>query len=54
MTTEEKEHDDTIVTQHDINVQVEIDSLLRLYAKVACNTWWPSKITVQECDMDKK
>ena len=36
MTTEEEEHDDTIVTRHDRNVQVEIDPLSRLYAKVAC------------------
>ena len=36
MTIEEKEHDDTIVTRHDTNVQVEIDPLSRLYAKVAC------------------
>ena len=35
MTTEEKEHDDTIITRHDTNVQVEIDPLSRLYAKVA-------------------
>ena len=35
MTTEEEEHDDTIVTRHDTNVQVEIDPLSRLYAKVA-------------------
>ena len=33
MTMEEEEHDDTIVTRH---VQVEIDPLSRLYAKVAC------------------
>ena len=32
MTTEEKEHDDTIVTRYDINVQVKIDPLSRLYA----------------------
>ena len=36
MTTEEKERGDTIVTRHDVNVQVEIDPLSRLYAKVAC------------------
>ena len=35
MTTEDEEHDDTIVTRHDTNVQVEIDPLSRLYAKVA-------------------
>ena len=32
MTTEEEEHDGTIVTRHDTNVQVEIDPLSRLYA----------------------
>ena len=32
MTTEEKEHDDTIVTRHYTNVQVKIDPLSRLYA----------------------
>ena len=36
MTTKEKEHDDTIVTRHDISLQVEMDPLSRLYAKVAC------------------
>ena len=34
LTTEEEEHDDTIVTRNDTNVQVEIDPLSRLYAKV--------------------
>ena len=38
MTTEEKEHDDTIVTRYDTNVQVDIDPLLRLYAKVELHT----------------
>ena len=36
MTTEDKEHDDTIVTRHHTNVQVEIHPLSSLYAKVAC------------------
>ena len=35
MTTEEKEHDDTVLTRHDTRVQVETDPLARLYAKVA-------------------
>ena len=36
MTTKEEEHDDTFVKRHDTNVQVEIDPLSRLYAKIAC------------------
>ena len=36
MTTEEEEHDETIVTRRDTNVQVEIDPVSRSYAKVAC------------------
>ena len=36
MTTEEEQHDDAIVKRHATNVQVEIDPLSRLYAKVAC------------------
>ena len=35
VTTKDEEHDDTIVTRHTINVQLEIDPLSRLYAKVA-------------------
>ena len=35
VTTEEEEHDDTIVTRHATNVQLEIDPLSKLYAKVA-------------------
>ena len=34
VTTEEEEHDDTIVMRHATNVQLEIDPLSRLYAKV--------------------
>ena len=30
MTTEEKEHDDTIVIRHDTSVQVEIDSTSKI------------------------
>ena len=33
--TEEEEHDNTTVTRHATNVQLEIDPLSRLYAKVA-------------------
>ena len=43
VTTEKEEHDDTIVTRHPTNVQLEIDPLSRLYAKVACThmmTFW--------------
>ena len=36
VTTEEEEHDETIVTRHATNVQLDIDPLSRLYAKVAC------------------
>ena len=43
MTTEEEEHDDTIVNRHDTNIQVEIDPLSRLYAKVA----WTHMMTFQ-------
>ena len=35
MTTEEERYDDTIVTRHATNVQLEIESLSKLYAKVA-------------------
>ena len=35
VTTEEEEHDDTIVTIHATNMQLEIDPLSKLYAKVA-------------------
>ena len=35
VTTEEEEHDDTIVTRHATNVQLEIDPLSKLYAKIA-------------------
>ena len=35
VTTEKEEHDDTIVTRHATHVQLEIDPLSRLYAKVA-------------------
>ena len=35
VTTEEERHDDTIVTRHATNVQLEIDPLSKLYAKVA-------------------
>ena len=34
VTTEEEECDDTIVTRHATNVQLEIDPLSKLYAKV--------------------
>ena len=36
VTTEEEEHDGTIVTRHATNVLLEIDPLSRLYANVAC------------------
>ena len=36
VTTEEEEHDDTIVKRHATNVQLEIDPLSKLYAKVTC------------------
>ena len=45
MTTEEEEYDDTIVTRHGTNVQVEIDPVSRLYAKVACT----HMVTFQDC-----
>ena len=35
VTTEEERHDDTIVKRHATNVQLEIDPLSKLYAKVA-------------------
>ena len=35
VTTEEEEHVVTIVTRHATNVQLEIDPLSKLYAKVA-------------------
>ena len=35
VTTEEERHDDTIVKRHTTNVQLEIDLLSKLYAKVA-------------------
>ena len=35
VTTKEEEHDETIVTRHATNVQLEIDPLSKLYAKVA-------------------
>ena len=35
MTTEEERHDDTIVKWHATNVQLEIDPLSKLYAKVS-------------------
>ena len=35
VTTEEEEHDDTILTRHATNVQLEIDPLSKLYTKVA-------------------
>ena len=35
VTTEEEEHDDTIITRYAANVQLEIDPLSKLYAKVA-------------------
>ena len=35
MTTEEEEHDHTIVKRHDTNPQVEINPLSRLYTTVA-------------------
>ena len=35
VTTEEERHDDTIVTRHATNVQLETDPLSKLYAKVA-------------------
>ena len=38
VTTEEEKHDDTIVTRHAENVQLETDPLSRLYAKVATYT----------------
>ena len=53
MTTEEEEHDDTIVARHDTNVQVEIGPLSRLYAKVAHTHIMTFQVILMECDMDK-
>ena len=51
VTTEEEKHDDTIVTWHATNVQLEIDPLSKLYVKVAHTQMTTFQDSVQECNL---
>ena len=51
MTTEEETDADTIPKRHGTNVQLDIDPLSKLYAKVAQKHMITFQDTVQECNL---